>query len=199
MLRVLVVFAGVVACACAPAPAPMAASEASERLERFAAGSSAEDVCTPQGRALLRGAVRAYGAELARAGVAWPVLPDDDGEALRNVDAAVSIAFAAGFVEASDFQGQARGAVSRMALAHWPQIGDMRAAARVACGHVVDLQHAALRFVSEMKRTQRLAARDHANPERLRRQRERLENAEAQLNAMAAALQREVAEARRRS
>jgi hypothetical protein len=174
----------------------MAASEASERLELFAAGESASEVCTPQGRAMLRGAVRAYGAELARAGVAWPALPQADGEILRNMDAAVVLAFAGGFVEASDLQHASRGMVSRFAFSHWPQLRDMRAAARLACAQMVELQAAASRLVVEMDRYERLSAR--ADPERLRRQQERLERAEAQLEALAAAVEEEIAEARRR-
>jgi hypothetical protein len=199
MLRAMTLAVGVLVGSCAPTPAPMAASEASEHLERFAAGSTAGDVCTPQGRALLRGAVRAYGAELARAGVAWPALPESESEGVRGTDLAVTIAFAAGFVERSDFQGAARGAVSRFALTHWPQFRDMRAAARVACGQVVELQQAASRLAAEMERYQRMMARRGADPERLRRQQERLENAEAQVQALADAVQEEVAEARRRS
>ena len=193
MLRATALAAGLFACACAPAPAPMGASEASERLERFAAGA-AGDVCTPQGRALLRGAVRAYGAELARAGVAWPALPDG-GEALHSTDVAVAIAFAGGLVEASDFQNDVRGAVSRFAFAHLPQFRDMRAAARVACGQVVELQQAGSRLVAEMERYRRISMR--ADPERLALQQERLAAAQAQLQALADAVQEEIDEARR--
>lgn len=192
MLRATVLSAALLVGACAPGPAPMAASEASEHLARFAAGS-AEDVCTPQGRSLLRGAVRSYGAELARAGVAWPAL--GEGEALHSTDVAVAVAFAAGFLEASDFQGGARGSVSHFALTYLPQFREMRAAARVACTQVVDLQQAASRLALEMERFQRMSMR--SDPERLRRQRERLENAEAQLNATAAAVQAQIEDARR--
>jgi hypothetical protein len=196
MLRVMMLAAGVLACACAPAPQPMAASEASEHLERFAAGSSASDVCTPQGRALLRGAVRAYGAELARAGVAWPALADGDDEAPRSMDVAVAMAFASGLVEASDFQGAARRAVSRFAFSHWPQLREMRAAARVACTQVMELQQAASHLAVEMQRYRRISAR--ADPARLARQQERLANAEAQLTALANLVEAEIAEARAR-
>ncbi len=196
MLRVIALAAGVLACACAPAPQPMAASEASEHLERFAAGASAGEVCTPQGRALLRGAVRAYGAELARAGVAWPALPEGDGAMTRSTDVAVALAFAGGFVEASDLQRPSRGMVSRFALAHWPQLRNMRAAARLACGQMVELQAAASRVAVEMDRFRRMSTR--SDPARLARQRERLASAEAQLQALADMVQTEIAEARAR-
>jgi hypothetical protein len=194
MLRVGIMAAGLLACACTPAPAPMSASEASERLERFAAGASALDVCTPNGRALLRGAVRAYSAELANAGVAWPSWPGE-GQALHRMDAAVVVAFAAGFVDASDFSSAGRNAASRIALAYWPQVTDMRAAARIACSQVSAVQQAAAHVAAEMERYRRMSLR--ADPERLRRQRERLENAQAQLEALADAVQAEVARARR--
>ena len=193
MLRATAFAAGLLACACAPAPQPMAASEASEHLERFAAGSG-DDVCTAEGRALLRGAVRAYGAELARAGVAWPTFRD--GEVLHRTDVAVAVAFAAGIVDASDFQGKARSAISRFTSAHWPQLGDLRMAARLACTQALELQQAAARVAAEMERYERLSGR--GDPERLRRQRERLERAQAQLQALANAVEAEIAEARRR-
>ena len=197
MLRAIMLAAGVLACACAPAPQPMAASEASEHLERFAAGGSGGEVCTPQGRALLRGAVRAYGAELAQAGVAWPALPEGDGEGLRGTDLAITVAFAAGIVEASDLQGAVRGAVSRFALTQWPQFRNIRAAARVACGQVLELQQAASHVAAEMERYQRMTMRAQRDPERLRLQQERLANAQAQLEALADTVEREIAEARR--
>jgi hypothetical protein len=195
MLRATVLGACLLVGACAPGPAPMAASEASERLERFAAGAAAGEVCTPQGRALLRGAVRSYGAELARAGVAWPALPEA-GDAMRGTDLAVTLAFAAGFVEASDFQNGARGAISRFALAQWPQFREVRAAARLACGQVVELQRAASHLAGEVQRYERISAR--ADPERLRLQQERLQRAEAQLDALANVVQAEIAEVRQR-
>jgi len=198
MLRVIALAAGVLACAsCAPAPQPMAASEASEHLERFAAGASAGEVCTPQGRATLRGAVRAYGAELARAGVAWPALPQGDGEALRSMDTAVVLAFAGGFVEASDLQRASRGMVSRFAFAHWPKMRELRGAGRLACAQMVELQAAAARLTVEMERFERMSLR--GDPARLRRQQERLANAQADLEALAALVEREIAEARRGS
>ena len=57
MLRkMMLAFAAAGLCACAPGPAAMSATQASEMLELFAAGHAPGDVCTPQGRALLRGA-----------------------------------------------------------------------------------------------------------------------------------------------
>lgn len=194
MLRVTALAAGLLACACAPSTQPMAASDASEHLARFAAGAT-DDLCTPEGRSRLRGAVRAYGAELARAGVAWPAV--GEGDVARGEDVAVAIAFAAGLVKASDFQGGARDAVDRFVSTHLPHFRDMRFAARAACGQIVELQQAATRFAAEMERYQRMSMR--ADPERLRLQQERLQNAKAQLEALGMAVQAEIAEARRRN
>lgn len=177
----------------------MSASEASERLAQFAAGAGASDVCTPEGRSLLRGAVRAYGAAMAQAGVAWPAAPRRPDEHLRGVDAAVTVAFAAGFLQASDFQSSSRAAVNRIAATYWPQLAGMRGAARLACSQVVELQQAASHMVTEMERAQRLAAqaeRSAPKAERLRRQQERLERAQAQLDALAAAVEAEIERAR---
>jgi hypothetical protein len=174
----------------------MAASDAGEHLAQFAAGT-AEDVCTPEGRALLRGAVRAYGAELAHAGVIWPIL--NEAEPVRSTEMAVAVAFASGLLDLSDFRGDARNAVNRFAHAQWPQLANMRAAGRVACKKVLDLQQAAMRLVAEMDRYARMAAAAQADPGRLRRQRERLQQTQAQFEALAAAIEAEVAAARRGS
>lgn len=160
MLRVIAAVLTLSLGACAPAPAHMAASQASEVLERFAAGVAPMDVCTPSGRAMLRGAVRAYGAEMARAGLTWPQVPGPgvDPASLKRMDIAVMIAFGAGFVEGSDFRGRARPLIGRMTLTQWPEIRDMRAAARTECRQVVALQQAAARFVIESERYQGMRA-----------------------------------------
>lgn len=192
MLRAMTAgLAVLLASACAPAPAAMSAGEASERLELFAAGADAMNVCTPQGRALLRGAVRAYGAELAQAGVAWPALEAGDA---RRVDVAVLVAFGAGMVETSDFTAPARGAIGQAALSRLPHVREMREAARVACAEVVELQRAASRFLLESERAALMA--DNADAERLRRQNVRLERARMQMNDLAAVVQARVEEAR---
>lgn len=200
MVRGIWIVAALLVCACTPAPVSMSAGEASERLARFAAGPAPDMVCTPEGRALLRGAVRAYSAAMAQAGVDWPAAPVDEGEALRSVDAAVSVAFAAGILDGSDF-GRGVGAVDGIVAEYWPQITDMRPAARFACGQVVELQRAASQLVAEMERVQRLAAqvaRGGGDAERLRRQQARLARVQADLEALAAAVEDEIEAARRR-
>lgn len=135
----------------------MAATDASEVLAQFAVGRGDADVCTPDGRALLRGAVRAYGGAMQAAGVNWPALePADRNASVGAIEASVLVAFAAGFVEASDFRG-ARAMAAQLSFMHWPELRDLRAAARVACGDVVALQQAAARVVIETERLREMS------------------------------------------
>lgn len=191
------------ACACAPAPARVSADQAGELLARFAAGAAATpfDVCTPHGRAMLRGAVRAYGAELNTNGVAWPALPgaNDAGAELGSVDASVLVAFAAGFVEASDFHGRARALAGHLAMRQWPEVRGMREAADVACNDVAELQQATARLVMEMARFDSMSMGDAArDSERLTRQQARVERARRQMQQAAAFVSAEVEAARAR-
>lgn len=202
MRSALLMMAAVLASsACAPAPAPvqMAATDASELLERFAAGSAAADVCTPQGRALLRGAVRAYSAAMDSGGVAWPAVPvmGESPEPLRTMDITVLVSFAAGFVEASDFRGNARRMVSELALMQYPEIREMRSAAHVACNEVAALQRGAAHFVLETERYRQMAEQtigSQREADRLRRQERRMARAEAQMQDLAAAVQARLSE-----
>lgn len=163
----------------------MAASQASELLERFAAGSAPMDVCTPAGRALLRGAVRSYGEAMAYAGVTWPLVPGPgvDPASLKRMDIAVMIAFGAGFVDGSDFRGRARPLIGRMTLTQWPEIRDMRTAARTSCAQVVAVQQAAARFVIESERYEGMRA---DNDEAAERQALLLEHARREMETQAA-------------
>jgi hypothetical protein len=192
-LRALVLTLALAVIGCAPAPSPMAATEASELLERFAAGASPADVCTRSGRAALRGAVRAYGQEMAQNGIAWPALPpaDSAGDHLTRVEAAVLVASASGFLEPSDLRGSARALARETAPAHWPEANDLRRLARVACAEVMQLQLAASRLMVEAERYRDLVARADASAsaaEGAQTQARRLERAQAQLDAMAAAV-----------
>jgi hypothetical protein len=168
----------------------MAATDASELLARFAAGAAPADVCTPEGRALLRGAVRAYGAAMSEAGETWPAAPARDVDAdLSSMDVSVLVAFAAGFVEASDLRGPARASAGELPFAQWPEIQMMRQAASVACADAARLQQAAARFVLEAARYQQLAAdaaRDARAAARMRVQGARMERAQSQMQLMAA-------------
>lgn len=181
------------ACACAPAPVEMPAAQASEVLNLFAAGGGPANVCSADGRALLRGAVRAYAREMSQAGVAWPVVPGVRGEAenVTAVDASVTIAFAAGFVTTGDLPFPARRAMAELTFDEWPEIRRMRAAARVACEDVVALQRAAARFVVERARLAEMAGRGERaeSAERLHRQSVRVARAEEQMRDRAAIVQ----------
>lgn len=174
--------------ACAPGPANMPATQASEVLARFAAGSATANVCTPQGRAMLRGAVRSYGQEMSVNGVAWPVMPGFGAADLNSVDVSVLVAFAAGFVESSDLHGPARRFARQLAFTQWPEVRSMRDASRVACDEVVALQLAAARVVIETERLHQMTERagGSISGERVQRQNERVERAHVAMQQLAA-------------
>ncbi len=181
-------------CACAPAPVRMPAAQASEVLNLFAAGRGPANVCSASGRALLRGAVRAYSQEMRLSGVDWPLVPGVSGEAeqLTHVDVSVMIAFAAGFVKASDFRGAPRMFMNQLALGEWPAIRSIRLAARDACEDVVALQQAAASFVIESSRYKEMTDRSRSgrgDVERLRRQSVRLQRAHERMEQQAAVVQ----------
>ncbi|HYD86160.1 MAG TPA: hypothetical protein VEA80_01680 [Vitreimonas sp.] len=200
MLRKLVLGLALAASACAPAPPSMPATDAIELLERFAAGAAGIDVCSPQGRATLRGAVRSYSAEMEAAGVAWPTLPDEG--ALKAVDVTVVMALVSGFVEPSDLDGRARALAGGLMVANFPQVRDFHRAARVACAELVELQQTASRYAIERQRLERLMARADEGAraaERVRRQSERLRTTLADMHALAERVERRVAESRHAS
>lgn len=191
MLRPLVLSLLAVVSACAQAPVAMPATRASELLERFAAGgAAATDVCTPAGRAQLRGAVRAYSAAMTANGVVWPATQHGQ---INGVDASVMVAFTAGFIEASDLHGPARAALGQLALANWPEVRGMRSAMRTACSEVVALHHAAARVVMETERLQQMAS---ASADRLHRQHLRVERAHIHMQQQAALVSARVEAAR---
>ena len=200
MLRKLILASAFMTSACAPGPSAMPATQASELLERFAAGASAQDVCTPEGRAMLRGAVRAYSAEMARAGLTWPTAPGaGDPDAVKSVDANVLIAFTAGFVERSDFSGPARRLIGQFTFAQAPDLPNLRRAARVACEEMAAFQQAAARFVLETERyrgVSQRAEKDIGDGAQLDRQARRLERAEVAMQTAAFAVESRVEAAR---
>lgn len=179
-------------CACAPAPVSMPAAQAAEVLSLFAAGQGPANICSSDGRALLRGAVQAYSREMAEAGVAWPVIPQasEETENVTSVDISVMIAFAAGFVETGDFQAQARGMLTHLTITQWPEIRSMRRAAGVACADVQALQQAASGFVVEQSRmAQMVHAARGRDADRVRRQSVRVERAQTRMNETAAVVE----------
>lgn len=204
MLRqMMLAFAAAGLSACAPGPAAMSATQASEMLELFAAGHPPGDVCTPQGRALLRGAVRSYGNAMAQAGQTWPNFEafGHEPNAVTSVEASVVIGVAAGFVEASDLRGPARAFAMHMTLANWPSIRDLRQAAVVACPELVELQQAASRFVVERERYQEMAERarghDTRAAEHLRRSADRMQRSMTNMQVLAETVTRKVEQSRR--
>jgi hypothetical protein len=176
--------------ACAPTPVQMPAAQASEVLNLFAVGRGPANLCSPDGLALLRGAVRAYSREMERSGVTWPMMPDgDETQQVTHVDVSVVIAFAAGFVKANDFRGAPRMLMSQLTLSQWPEIRAMRVAARDACGEVAALQQAAATFVLESTRYEQMSEiqRTGRGPiERLRRQSVRVQRAHERMQETAA-------------
>jgi len=200
LMAALVSGLGLVLSACARLPAAMHATTASELLARFAEGAADVDVCTPRGRAMLRGAVRAYGAAMAQAGESWPVVPsaDVDPDTLKAMDVSVVVAVRAGFVELSDLPAEARGQVMQLSFADTPAIQNMRRAMPAACVEVFDLQRAAARFVMETERYKRaveraVGARDARTAQQLRRQAQRVELAQSQMDMLAAAVSAAIA------
>ena len=175
--------------ACAPSPVQMPAAQAAEMLSLFAAGAGPANVCSANGRALLRGAVRSYSREMTQAGVAWPMIPQTSAETetVTSVDISVMIAFAAGFVKTSDFQAPARGTLTHLTINQWPEIESLRGAADVACAEVQALQQATSGFVVEQSRmAQMVHAARGRDAERLRRQSVRLERAQMRMHEAAA-------------
>jgi hypothetical protein len=176
-------------CACAPAPVRMPAAQASEVLNLFAAGRGPANVCSANGRALLRGAVRAYSREMQISGIAWPAVPGV-AEQVTHVDVSVMIALAAGFVRTEDFRGAP--VMNHLALAQWPGIESMRSAARGACEEVATLQQAAAALLVERARMQvlvELANVSSAERERVRRQSALVERAQHRMDASVATVQ----------
>lgn len=190
----MILFAALAAGACGQAPVRMTATEASEMLALFAAGAAPVDVCTGEGRARLRGAVRSYAEAMLQAGVAWPQPVSVNPENVRSVDAAVQVALAAGVLEQSDF----RGALSAPVLRDWPELNRLQEAARVACAETAELNQAAARFVLETARYRWLAQQAEEDPNaaaRLERQARLAERAQAQLEMISAQLDAEIAAA----
>lgn len=184
-------------CACAPAPVQMPAAQAAEVLNLFAAGAGPADICSRDGRALLRGAVRSYSREMAEAGVTWPMIPQasEETENVTSVDISVMIAFAAGFVETGDFQAPARGMLAHLTINQWPEIQSMRHATATSCADVRTLQQAASGFVVEQSRMAQMVHAAHVrnqgreSADRLRRQSVRLERAETRMQEAAAVVE----------
>lgn len=193
MKRGLVLALAAMLSACAPTPVQMPAAQASEVLNLFAVGRGPANLCSADGRALLRGAVRAYSREMARSGVSWPMMPDGGAtQPVTHVDASVMIAFAAGFVKANDFRGGPRLLMHQFSLSQSPELRAMRAAARDACGEVAAWQQAAATFLLENARYEQMRDISRSGRgaiERLHRQSMRVQRAQERMLETAAVVE----------
>lgn len=192
MKRGLVLVFAAALSACAPPPVQMPAAQAAEVLNLFSTGRGPANVCSADGRALLRGAVRSYSREMNRSGVAWPEIAGVEGGDITSVDVSVMIAFAAGFVKAGDFHGPSGMLMNQLAFRQWPEIRSIRLAARDACEEVVALQQAAAAFVLESTRYREMTSRDRSgrgDAERLRRQSVRMQRAQERMQDSAAVVE----------
>ncbi len=190
MLRWIVPL-GLMLAACAPAP-DMAPEQARAVIEDFAAGRQEFDLCTDEGRAVLRGAVRVYSAAEARAGRMWPLIPEDtnDDFVFDSVNGSVLVAVAAGFVRVNDLHGEARRAARLLTLEHWFDVRDVRLATRLACPEMLRLQQTASRLVVETQRFERLSERRRrGGGVGALRQYRRVEALQREMNALAATIQ----------
>lgn len=144
--------------ACGSAPEAMSVGEASAFLARFAAGEA--DVCGAEGRTHLRGAVRAYGQEMATHGVAWPQFNPAEARAQGGsaTDLAVIAAFSIGFVERGDLIGAAQSAAEQAARAHLADMARVRGGAVQACAEFAALNRAATGYMAAVERQEALSA-----------------------------------------
>ncbi|MEZ5956303.1 MAG: hypothetical protein R3C27_03710 [Hyphomonadaceae bacterium] len=188
MKRELVLALAATLSACS-APAQMPAAQAAEVLNLFSAGRGPANVCSAEGRAQLRGAVRSYSREMNRSGVVWPSAIDDLGGDLTGVEVSVMIAFAAGFVKASDFHSSPQAFLTELAFNAWPEMSSVRMAASDACDEVAALQQASAAFLMESTRYREMASRESSDAERLRRQLVRMQRAHERMQDSAAVLQ----------
>lgn len=195
MLRALILASALAfAAACSPSP-DMPADEAYGVLEDFAQGDAPADVCTDEGRALLRRATRAYAR--AQSG-AWPdvqAMIESDGESASPAEMLVLGALSMGFVEPSDVRGPA-GAFAGMVSAtdFRGDIRDFRAAVEFACSEMFELQQEAARLSLMNQQYQRaMQSAERRSPERVeevrRRYANRIENARRRIERLSDDLQ----------
>ncbi|HRE43538.1 MAG TPA: hypothetical protein PKY87_06160 [Terricaulis sp.] len=134
----------------------MSVGEASAFLAQFASGEA--EVCGGEERAHLRGAVRAYGREMAANGVAWPQFNPAEARAqgASATDLAVIAAFSLGFVERDDLMGVAQRIADQAARAHLADIARLRGGANQACAEFAALLRAATGYMAAVERQEAL-------------------------------------------
>lgn len=195
MVSCIVVFA----VACAPAPVSMPADQARQVIEQFSGGVQRFDVCTPEGRAILRGAVRSFSSAEAAEGRVWPTVPVGDERApLDAVNGSVLVAVAAGFVKVNDLRGDARAQYRMLALEHWLHMRDARLATELACEDVLRLQQVGAQLVVQMQRLERMRESRIVSQTRIARQIARVSALEEELRAISRRIQARLEEHRGR-
>jgi hypothetical protein len=167
MRRAVVAVMIIATAACAPRPPEFSTTEARGILERFAVGQAPADLCEPEGRAMLRGAVRSYARAMAESGQPWPnirTLGEGDTAGPTGIDVLVLAALGAGFIEPNDIQGPARILARHIARAYNGDLSDVRRAVDVACPEVVELQQVLARAFIEDQRFEARMDRDRRSP-----------------------------------
>jgi hypothetical protein len=143
-----------IAASCAPALPATSAEEARDLIQGMSRGGAPVDVCTADGQARFRSAVRAHAQAKHEAGEAWPNFEGlEEGERVGADAVVVAIAFSAGQIEASDLQGPARWQVQRWSLNSWPQIAQLRSHSGDVCREVVAVRRAGVRYVVSQSAT----------------------------------------------
>ena len=174
MRRAVVAVLCIATAACAQPLPEFTAAEARGVLERFAVGQAPADLCEPEGRALLRGAVRSYARAMEASGQPWPnirTLGEGDTAGPTGIDVLALAALGAGFIEPNDLRGPTRILARHIARAYNGDLSDVRRAVEVACPEVVELQQVLARAYIEDQRFEARMERDRRSP----RARERAE------------------------
>lgn len=159
------------AAACAPAPS-LTAEEARAIVIDVGRGAARIDICTEEGRATFRAAVRAYSAEQDDLGKVWPnpmgALAGDHTPDAAEI--AVMGAMIAGYVQASDLSGDAQRVARMMNMSI--NLNDRRQlfrdGMRDACPEVMELQQLLAREQIDVEQAERRAARAEERGDRLR-------------------------------
>ena len=150
------------ACGCSPAPS-LTIEEAQAIVADVGRGASRIDICTDEGRATFRAAVRAYFAAQLEQGEVWPnAMGALGGEHTPDAgEVAVMGAMIAGYVNASDLSGDAQRFARMMNMSI--NLNDQRHLFRdgmaEACAEVMELQQLLARGQIDAEQAERRAMR----------------------------------------
>ena len=175
MKRALVLALAVAACAAQPS---LTVEEAHAMIDAVGRGESTVDICTREGRASFRTAVRTYAEAQHEAGAIWPRLfggPEAIDVAPDAGELAVMGGLLVGYVEPSDLRGDARRWASLLNMGMQLN-ADGRTFLRgmeSACAEIMELQQLMAREQVETVRLQRSIQRatergDHERASELR-------------------------------